>query len=104
RVKAEAFIAGTKADIAELDRQEAELEKASRKAREDGKAGALAIEMLEERIAGLESEIAGLSEQRKAAVLDWLDQRTEAALDSFMGKLEALGPVLAEAIAVDTAR
>jgi len=104
RVKAEAFIAGTKADIAELDRQEAELEKASRKAREDGKAGALAIEMLGERIAGLESEIAGLSEQRKAAVLGWLDRRAETALDVFIEQLEALGPVLAEAIAVDTTR
>ncbi|MGN6728604.1 MAG: hypothetical protein ACTHJG_02090 [Rhodanobacteraceae bacterium] len=103
-IKASAFIAGTKADHAEIDRQEAELEKASRKAREDGKAGALAIVMLNESIAAIESEIGDLTEQRKAAAQKWLDQRSEAAIDRYIGALQDLGPILAEAVAADMVR
>lgn len=104
RVKAEAFIAGTKADIAELDRQEAELEKASRRAREDGKAGALAVQLLEEKIAEHEAEIARLEEDRKSKAVEWLTAQREKAVDQWLDALSALGPIVADALAAEAAR
>lgn len=104
RVKAEAFIAGTKADIAELDRQEAELEKASRRAREDGKAGALAEQLLEEKIAEHQVEIARLEEDRKAKTLEWLTVHREKAVDQWLAALSALGPIVADELAFESCR
>lgn len=104
RVKAEAFIAGTKANIAELDKQESELENASRRAREDGKAGALAVQLLEEKIAETEAEITTLEEQRKAAALEWIDALWEKAIDEYLGLLNKLGPVFSDALAASSAR
>lgn len=104
RIKAEAFIAGTKADIAELDKQEEQLEKASRRAREDGKAGALAVQLLEEKIAEHQAEITRLEEGRTAKTVEWLTARREAAIDQWNAALNALGPIVAEALAAEAAR
>lgn len=104
RVKAEAFIAGTKADIAELDRQETELEKASRRAREDGKAGALAVQLLEDKIAEHEAEITRLEGDRKAKTLEWLTAQREKTVDQWFAALSALGPIVADVLAFEYAR
>lgn len=102
--KAQAFIEGVEADVAELDRQEAELEKASRRSREDGKAGALAVQLLEGKIARAEADIARLEEDRKAKTLEWLSGLRERAIDKYMAALQALGPIVAEAMAAESAR
>lgn len=104
KIKAEAFISGKPADLKELDRQEAELESASRRAREDGKAGAMAAEMLQAKITDTEAEIEQLEEQRKAKTLEWLAAQREKAIDRWLDALSALGPIVAEALAFESAR
>lgn len=104
RIKAEAFISKTKADIAELDRQEAELEKASRRAREDGKAGVLAGQLLEEKISEHQAEITRLEEDRKAKTIEWLTAQREKAVDRWFDALSALGPIIADELAFESAR
>lgn len=104
RVKAEAFIAGTKADIAELDRQEVELEKASRRAREDGKAGALAVQLLEEKIADAEKEIQDLTPQLKERQREWIAERRRKLLDRYMALFEEMVGIAAKVSAMDVVR
>jgi hypothetical protein len=104
RLKAEAFISGTKADLAELDRKEAELDKASRRAREDGKAGAIAVQLLEEKIEEAQAVVDGLIAERRRFTVEWLSARREAAVDRYIEHIQALGPIVAEAVAVDRMR
>jgi hypothetical protein len=48
--------------------------------------------------------VADLQEQRRVAVLAWLEDQREAAIDSYVQALEAIGPILAPAIAADRTR
>jgi hypothetical protein len=48
--------------------------------------------------------VAGLQEQRRVAVLEWLEDQRETAIDSYIAALQAIGPLLAPAIAADRAR
>lgn len=102
--KAMAFVSGKPADLAELDRKQDELERASRQAREDGVAAALAVTMLEAKIADIEAEVEQLAEQRKAKTLEWLAAQQEKAVDQWLDALRALGPIAADALAFQSAR
>jgi hypothetical protein len=102
--KALAFVAGKPADLAELDRKQDELERASRQAREDGVAAALAVTMLEAKIADIEAEVEQLAEQRKAKTLEWLAAQRESAIDKYLSALSAIGPIIADAMAAEAAR
>lgn len=102
--KALAFVSGKAADLAELDRQMADLERANRSALEDGTAASLAIAMLTEKLAQQESAVIELESERHALALEWLAGFREKAIDRYIKALNDLGPVLAEAIAADRAR
>jgi|GEM_PF-2994586 len=102
-VKAKAFISRQLADLTELDRQQHELETASRNAREDGAAAAVAIGLLQEQIGEHEAAIEQLTEQRRQAVVAWLTDRREKAFDRYLTALTELGPIVADAVAADRA-
>lgn len=102
--KAMALVAGKPADLEELDRKQDELERATRQAREDGVAAALAVTMLETRIIEIQTEITQIKEDRRAKTVEWLAARHEAAIDQWMAALTALGPIFAERLAVEAAR
>lgn len=102
--KALAFVAGKPADVAELDRKQDELERGSRQAREDGVSAALAITMLEAKIGEAEAEIEQLAEQRKSKTLEWFAAQREKAVDRYLDALRALGPITADAMAIESAR
>ncbi len=99
--KAHAFISRQSVDLADLDKQLDDLERASRLAREDGVAAALAIDLLQTRLAEIEIAIAAAGEQRQALVLSSLVDRREKAIDRYIKALVDLGPIVAEAAAVD---
>ena len=99
--KAQAFISRQSIDLADLDKQLDDLERASRLAREDGVAAALAIDLLQARLAEIEIAIAADDEQRLALVLSSLVDRREKAIDRYIKALVDLGPIVAEAAAVD---
>lgn len=99
--RALAFVAGKPADMAELDSQLEALERSSRSVREDGTAAALAIAMLEVKRADVEATTAALQEKRKQAIIDWLKERREKAIDRYMDLINSLGPILAEAAGAD---
>lgn len=67
--KAQAFISRQSIDLADLDKQLDDLERASRLAREDGVAAALAIDLLQARLAEIEIAIAADDELRNAGCL-----------------------------------
>ncbi len=101
--KALAFVSGKPADLAELDGQMADLERANRNALEDGVAAAMALEMLTEKLAQQEQALAALTEERHTRALEWLSGCREKAVDRYIKALNDLGPVLAEAVAADRA-
>lgn len=102
--KAMAFVSRQPADLAELDKQMAELESANRSALEDGTAAAMAAAMLKEKLAQCEEAISNLTEQRRQLALSWLDDRCEKALDRYIKLLDDLGPLVADMRAADKAR
>lgn len=102
--KAMAFVSRLPADLAELDKQMAELESANRSALEDGTAAAMAAAMLKEKLAQCEEAISNFTEQRRQLALSWLDDRREKALDRYIKLLDDLGPLVAEMRAADKAR
>lgn len=102
--KAMAFVSRQPVDLAELDKQMDELERANRSALEDGAAAAIAIEMLSERLAQQQKAIAELEGERQTLALEWLEGWREKAIDRYIRALNDLGPVLAEAVAADRAR
>lgn len=99
--KADAFISRQSVDLADLDKQMDDLERASRLAREDGVAAALAIDLLQNRLAEIETAIAVAGEQRLALALSSLIDRREKAIDRYIKALVDLGPIVADAVAVD---
>lgn len=99
--KAEGFISRKSVDLADLDKQLDDLERASRLAREDGVAAALAIDLLQNRLAEIGTAVAAAGEQRLALVLSSLVDRREKAIDRYIKALIDLGPIVAEAAAVD---
>lgn len=101
--KALAFVAKTTADVADLNRREEELERASRQAIEDGQAATLAIGMLADRRANLEAEIERCIQERKALSIEWLQQQRHEALTRYIKVLTELGGPLAAAMAADRA-
>lgn len=102
--KALAFVTGKPADLAELDRQMHDLERANRSALEDGTAASLAVAMLTEKLAQQESVVTELEGARHTQALEWLASVREKAIDRYIKALNDLGPVLAEAVAADRAR
>lgn len=102
--KALAFVSRQPADLAELDKQMAELERANRSALEDGTAAAMAAAILKEKLAQQEKAVVELEGERHAQALEWLDGCREKAIDRYIKALCDLGPVLAEAVAADRAR
>jgi hypothetical protein len=101
--KAMAFVSRQPADLAELDKQMAELESANRSALEDGTAAAMAAAMLKEKLAQQEKAVAELESERHTLALEWLAGCREKAIDRYIKALSDLGPVLAEAVAADRA-
>jgi seryl-tRNA synthetase len=102
--KAHAFVEGKKADTKELDKQEADLERASRQAKEDAAAAVLAIELLQEKLARVEAEIATLSDHRRQLTIDWLIDRRDKAIDRYIAAIVALEQHVIEAAAADQVR
>lgn len=102
--KAMAFVSRQPADLAELDKQMEELERANRSALEDGTAAAMAAVMLKDKLAQCEEAVTSLTEQRRQLALSWLDDRREKALDRYIKLLDDLGPLVAEMRAADKAR
>lgn len=102
--KAMAFVSRQPADLAELDKQMDELERANRSALEDGTAAAMAAVMLKEKLAQCEDAVTSLTEQRRQLALAWLDDRREKALDRYIKLLNDLEPLVAEMRAADKAR
>ncbi len=103
-LKAQAFISRQPADLTELDAKEEKLERASRSAREDGTAAAIAITLLNSQLEEAEIAIQQITEQRRELALKWLEDRRERALDRYVKALNDLGPIIAEAGAADLAR
>lgn len=101
RLKAEALIARGKADTAELDRQEAALEKASRGAREDGAAGALAVQLLGESIAEHQAEIDRLTKDLRERQREWIGDRRRKLLERYMSIFEEMSGIAAKVSAMD---
>jgi hypothetical protein len=48
--------------------------------------------------------VAGLQENRRIAVLAWLEDQREAAIDSYIAAIQAIAPIIAGAVAADRAR
>jgi len=101
--KALAFVAKTTADVADLNRREEELERASRQAIEDGQAATLAIGMLAEQRATLEVEIRRCTEERNVLIVEWLKQQRHDAITLYIKVLTELGAPLSAALAADRA-
>lgn len=99
--KAMAFVEGRKADTAEFDRQEKELERLSKQALEDSAAATIAIELLGQKSQGIQAVISELSNKRKQLAVDWLSARREAALDRYIKAIKDLCESAAMAIAAD---
>lgn len=99
--KALAFVDGRKADTAEFDRQEKELERLSKQAIEDSAAATIAIELLNAKSAAITQQISELDAQRKTAAVAWLAAYREASLDRYIKAIKELCDAAALAIAAD---
>ncbi|WP_267222562.1 hypothetical protein [Dyella silvae] len=102
--KANAFVAGTQADLAELDSQLQALQTASRAAREDGTAAELAIALLDAKRVELEASKAATITKRHQIVMSWLSELGAAGMKHYIDAIEALESHVVQAAAADRVR